>query len=107
MSHKVHQCVTVSCDDCGDDCWDEGPLHWPTLEAALEYLGDGPDEEVGGSGWTITSDLQICDRCTRVRACAAMGHPMGDWITVKDGLGAVRWCGCGRELEHGVRVVEP
>lgn len=81
-------CIEITCDDCEDDCWEDGTPHFESLEQARKYVNDE---------WLLTEDEQVCSRCVAARACAAEGHVWGEWKQwPKDTLEVVRFCDrCG------------
>jgi len=83
MAVQIHTCVTICCDGCGaaSSPEGEGPLHYPTVEAAVVDLVDDRDPE---RSWSIDGDRHLCPDC----------------ICVRDGH---RWepprrCGCGGRI---------
>jgi hypothetical protein len=72
MTTRSMTCFTLTCDgreDC--DPWEEGPYHFDTAEAAIEYARS---EE-----WLIIGDRAICPDCSDRADCAATGHQYGAW----------------------------
>ena len=102
---KTSSCAWVECD--GENCdvdkgWhDEGPLHFESVEAAVEYvLGED------GLGWTRRPDGRLlCRRCSESADCDFTGHQHTEWRPKRDAGVEWRMCEhCGGGLEE--RFVE-
>jgi hypothetical protein len=77
-------CITVTCDDCGDDCWEDGTPHFESLDQAHKYVGED---------WLFTDTEQACGPCRVRRVCVAEGHVWGEWQQSKrDHLTTFRLC---------------
>ncbi|WP_156464531.1 hypothetical protein [Aeromicrobium sp. Root495] len=98
---RTETCVLLTCDDCSEAApflEDMGTAHWPSLEAAVEDLVTGVDEELR---WTITEGLQVCDRCTLKRRCKIDGHDWeGWWAYPRDPAQWMRVCRTCGESEQ-------
>jgi hypothetical protein len=76
MGMTTRSCVLVSCDECGDRCWDRDGYgyepHWSTEDVALADLVT--------QGWrTTASGRLLCARCAAVLACRTQGHQFRSW----------------------------
>ena len=70
MTISAQQCVVVSCDGCGDGCWEDGIPHFPTTEEAVAY--------VEGAGFVVVGHVVWCPDCARKRECVRLGHTYVD-----------------------------
>jgi hypothetical protein len=80
MSVHTKTCVWVQCDGPSrhpdHTGWDdEGPFHFDTEAAALDWvLGED------GAGWTRLPDGRLlCRTCSEEADCAATGHQWSSW----------------------------
>lgn len=71
MSINVHTCVSAVCDTCGDHFGEEGDLHFPTAEEALN--------ELRRNAWLVTDARLLCSSCALAADCDATGHQHGSW----------------------------
>lgn len=82
---RLHHCVSVTCDQCGDP----HPGHFPTEDTALDV--------VAGCGWYVREDgLVWCPACGPVLTCETDGHEFTDWQrpTPVSGRQAGGLCAC-------------
>jgi len=70
---QVRTCVSVHCDQCGNDPDDSGfGAHWPTENAALDAAA--------AQGWLVGPSGQLwCSACGPVLTCEAQGHDFSPW----------------------------
>ena len=108
MSVRTSTCVWVECD--GEHCdrdkgWPdgEGPFHFDSEQAALDYVLGDED----GVGWTRMPDGRLlCRSCSTDVDCAVTGHQWTPWRpgAAPDGRDSgieIRWCGhCGGGFEE-------
>ena len=107
MSVHTKTCVWVLCDGAtrtnDHTGWDdEGPFHFDTEAAAVEYvLGED------GAGWTRLPDGRLlCRGCSEEADCQATGHQWSPWREHHADAG-IQWRACyhcGRGFEE--RLVE-
>ncbi len=71
VSFHDHSCVSVLCDDCSDNCWDDGMPHFADSEEATNYLKS--------ADWLLTETRMLCRSCAQDADCAATGHQFGHW----------------------------
>lgn len=80
-----HQCITITCDECGNDYeTDDVTIHFPNLAAAAKHLEQ--------AAWVVSSNRIICSHCALTAECALLGHkPMEH--------NGYRWCTrCNEDL---------
>lgn len=78
-------CTEITCDDCGDDCFEDGTPHFESVDKA----------KASGwlEGWLFTDIEQVCRRCYAKRTCEAEGHDWDEWRqSARDDLTAYRVC---------------
>lgn len=82
---RLHHCVSVACDQCGDQF--DG--HFPSEDAALDAAA--------GRGWYVRDDGRVwCPACGRVLTCEVDGHEFTEWhrsVSVSGGHVGTR-CAC-------------
>jgi hypothetical protein len=94
MAIREHTCVSVLCDSCGDECWDDGIPHFDNRNEALTHLRR--------AGWLAVEGRILCADCAKQAICERTGHQLGDW---HDGTESgvprrIRWCDlCGGGTE--------
>lgn len=101
MTIRIHEqpCVEVSCDDCEDECWEDGKPHWFSVDDARDWLNKHAD------GWLFTDSDQLCPRCHRKRVCNAEGHDWEDWRqSAADALEVFRFCDRCSAVDYTVRT---
>ena len=89
MSIKIRHvpCITILCDDCGDDCWEEGTPHWDSFDEARRWIAQHAD------GWVFSDTEQVCEHCATERLCKASGHAWGEWTPhYSDAMLSIRFC---------------
>ncbi len=65
-------CFTIACDaDPECDPWEEGQLHFPTVEAALDWAR--------GNEWLVAGERLVCPDHARQADCEATEHRWGEW----------------------------
>ncbi|MGH3852166.1 MAG: hypothetical protein ACRDR6_01430 [Pseudonocardiaceae bacterium] len=70
---RVHTCVSVHCDQCGDALGDPGfEAHYPTEDTALDAAA--------AQGWRVGPGGRLwCSACGPVLTCEAQGHEFTEW----------------------------
>ena len=70
---RTTTCYTLTCDrGCEYGGWgDDGPFHFDTEAAAVDYAKK--------CGFVIVGDLMLCEDCAAKADCAATGHQWGNW----------------------------
>ncbi len=69
---RSETCFTIACDaDPECDPWEEGPWHFRSAEAAIEWAASNE--------WTGAGETTVCPEHTRRAHCAAVGHRWDRW----------------------------
>lgn len=87
MAFRDHTCVSVLCDNCGDEWWEEGAPHFDDRDEATTYLKK--------SGWLLTDNQTLCADCSRKADCDTTGHQYDDDWKSREHMGIpyrVRYC---------------
>lgn len=101
MTIKVHAtpCVTILCDDCQDECWEEGTPHFESVAEAQRWIGQYCE------AWLFTAEIQVCAHCWALRICAQEGHEWGEWFdSASDELTVWRYCDRCSRPDYTVRA---
>lgn len=69
---QVSACFFLICDGGGDcDPWEEGVLHFSSVEEALSYARS--------DGWLVAGDRAVCREHAAKADCESTGHQYGWW----------------------------
>jgi hypothetical protein len=76
MPVRAASCFEVVCDNADtvpscDGGWDDGPIHFPTEQDAVDYART--------AGFVIVGTTVLCAECSATRDCERLGHQWDTW----------------------------